>query len=151
MDFIIDGADNFATKYLINDACVLTGKPFSHGGILQFIGQTFTILPGRSACYRCLFPVPPPKDAIPTCAQAGVLGVLPGVIGSIQATEAIKYLLNIGTLLTNRIMTYDAGDMDFRAIEFRKNDKCPICGSNPVITGLRDETDSLTTCDLKKD
>ncbi len=149
-DFIIDGADNFATKYLVNDACVLAGKAYSHGGILQFFGQTFTILPGRSACYRCLFPEPPPKDAIPTCSQAGVLGVLPGVIGSIQATEAIKYLLGIGTLLTDRILTYDAADMEFRTIEFRKNSNCPLCGDNPTIAELRDETGALNTCDLSE-
>lgn len=148
-DFIIDGADNFATKFLINDACVLAGKPFSHGGILQFFGQTFTILPGQSACYRCLFPKPPPRDAIPTCSQAGVLGVLPGVIGSIQATEAIKYLLGIGTLLTDRILTYDASAMEFRAVEIRKNGNCPICGDNPAITELRDEQAALNTCDLE--
>lgn len=148
-DFVIDGTDNFAAKFLINDACVLGGKPFSHGGILQFFGQTLTVRPGQSACYRCLFPKPPPRDAIPTCSQAGVLGVLPGVIGTIQATEAIKYLLGIGTLLTDRMMTYDANDMEFRAVEVRKNSNCAICGEHPTITELRDELDALNVCDLE--
>ncbi len=103
-DFVIDGTDNFAAKFLINDACVLAGKPYSHGGILQFDGQTITIEPGKSACYRCIFPTPPPKDAIPTCSTAGVIGVLPGVIGTIQATEAIKFLLGKGELLTGRFL-----------------------------------------------
>lgn len=147
-DFVIDCADNFATKFLINDACVLAGKPYSHGGILQFFGQTFTIRPGKSACYRCLFPKPPPRDAIPTCSQAGVIGVLPGVIGTVQATEAIKFLLGIGTLLTDRILTYDALDMEFRAVDIRKNAACPLCGDNPTITEPRDEVDALNECDL---
>jgi molybdopterin/thiamine biosynthesis adenylyltransferase len=147
-DFVIDGADNFATKFLINDACVLSSKPYSHGGILQFFGQTFTIRPGESACYRCLFPNPPPRDTIPTCSQAGVIGVLPGVIGTVQATEAIKYLLGIGTLLTDRILTYDALDMEFRTVDVRRNVACPICGSNPGITELRDEWDALNECAL---
>lgn len=148
-DFVVDGTDNFAAKFLINDACVLAGTPFSHGGILQFFGQTLTVRPGQSACYRCLFPKPPPRDAIPTCSQAGVLGVLPGVIGTIQATEAIKYLLGIGTLLTDRMMTYDANDMEFRAVEVRKNSNCAICGEHPTITELRDELDALNVCDLE--
>lgn len=148
-DFIIDGTDNFAAKFLINDACVLAGKPYSHGGILQFVGQTITILPGQSTCYRCIFPEPPPKDAIPTCSQAGVIGVLPGVIGSIQATEAIKFLLGKGELLTGRILMYDALGMKFRTVEIKRNRSCPICGEHPTITELRDELDALTVCDLK--
>jgi molybdopterin/thiamine biosynthesis adenylyltransferase len=147
-DFIIDGTDNFAAKFLINDACVLAGKPYSHGGILQFVGQTITILPGQSTCYRCIFPEPPPKDAIPTCSQAGVIGVLPGVIGSIQATEAIKFLLGKGELLTGRILMYDALGMTFRDVEIKRNRSCPVCGENPTITEVRDELDALTVCDL---
>ncbi len=149
-DFIIDGTDNFAAKFLINDACVLAGKPYSHGGILQFVGQTITVLPGQSPCYRCLFPQPPPKDAIPTCSQAGVIGVLPGVIGSIQATEAIKFLLGKGKLLAGRILMYDALDMKFRDVEIKRNASCPICGEHPTITELKDELDALTVCDLKE-
>ena len=148
-DFIIDGTDNFAAKFLINDACVLANKPYSHGGILQFVGQTITVLPGESPCYRCIFPLPPPKDAIPTCSQAGVIGVLPGVIGSIQATEAIKFLLGKGKLLTGRILMYDALNMKFRDVEIKRNSGCPICGEHPTITEARDELDALTVCDLK--
>ncbi|MBJ6723640.1 HesA/MoeB/ThiF family protein [Geomesophilobacter sediminis] len=147
-DFVIDGTDNFAAKFLINDACVLGGKPYSHGGILQFDGQTMTVAPGQSPCYRCIFPEPPPKDAIPSCSQAGVIGVLPGVLGTIQATEAIKYLLGQGDLLTGRLLTYSALRMRFREIPFRKNPKCPICGEHPTITTLKDELDAMTVCDL---
>ncbi|HEX8960697.1 MAG TPA: molybdopterin-synthase adenylyltransferase MoeB [Geobacteraceae bacterium] len=149
-DFVIDGTDNFAAKFLINDACVLGKKPYSHGGILQFVGQTITVRPGESPCYRCLFPQPPPKDAIPTCSQAGVIGVLPGVIGTIQATEAVKFLLEKGNLLTGHILMYDALGMDFRKVPIRKNPRCPICGENPTITELRDELDALNVCDLKQ-
>ncbi len=149
-DFVVDGTDNFAAKFLINDACVLAGKPYSHGGILQFVGQTITVLPGQSTCYRCIFPTPPPKDAIPTCSQAGVIGVLPGVIGSIQATEAIKFLLGKGELLTGRILMYDALGMKFRDVAINRNPHCPVCGENPTITEIRDELDALTVCDLEQ-
>jgi molybdopterin/thiamine biosynthesis adenylyltransferase len=149
-DFVIDGTDNFAAKFLINDACVLAGKPYSHGGILHFVGQTLTFIPGQSPCYRCIFPAPPPKDAIPACSQAGVLGVLPGVIGMLQATEALKYLLGMGELLTGRLLIYDALAMSFRTVKVRRNPRCPICGENPTITELKDELDALTVCDLKK-
>lgn len=149
-DFVIDGTDNFAAKFLINDACVLAGKPYSHGGILQFVGQTMTIQPGESPCYRCIFPAPPPKDAIPTCSQAGVIGVLPGVIGTIQATEAIKFLLGKGELLTGHIMMYDALEMNFRKVKLNRNRKCPVCGENPTVTELVDELDALNVCDLEK-
>lgn len=149
-DFVIDGTDNFAAKFLINDACVLAGKPYSHGGILHFVGQTLTFIPGQSACYRCIFPTPPPKDAIPTCSQAGVLGVLPGVIGMMQATEALKYLLGMGELLTGRLLVYDALAMTFRTVKVRRNPHCPICGENPIISELKDELDALNVCDLEK-
>jgi molybdopterin/thiamine biosynthesis adenylyltransferase len=145
-DFIIDGTDNFVAKFLINDACVMAGKPYSHGGILHFIGQTMTVDPGSSPCYRCLFPKPPPKDAIPTCAQAGVIGVLPGVIGSIQATEAVKFLLGVGELLNGRLLIYDAEGMDFRIVPVRKNSRCPLCGDNPSIVELKDEVDAENVC-----
>jgi len=147
-DFVIDGTDNFAAKFLINDACVLAGKPYSHGGILHFIGQTMTVLPGQSPCYRCIFPDPPPPGAIPTCAQAGVIGVLPGVIGTIQATEAIKYLLGVGKLLTGRLLVYDAEGLDFYASPIGRNRRCPICGESPSITALRDEEGAMNVCDL---
>ena len=149
-DFVIDGTDNFAAKFLINDACILGGKAYSHGGILQFDGQTITIRPRESACYRCIFPAPPPKDAIPTCSQAGVIGVLPAVIGSLQATEAIKFLLGKGELLTNRLLTYNALQMKFREIPIRRSARCPVCGDNPTVTELKDELDALTVCDLEK-
>lgn len=147
-DFVIDGTDNFAAKFLINDACVLGGKPYSHGGILQFDGQTLTVTPGESPCYRCIFPEPPPKDVIPTCSRAGVIGVLPGIIGTLQATEAIKYLLGIGDLLHGRLLTYSALRMRFREVPVRKNPKCPICGEHPTITEVKDELDAMTVCDL---
>ena len=147
-DFIVDGTDNFAAKFLINDACVLAGKPYSHGGILAFDGQTITVKPGESACYRCIFPEPPPKDAIPTCSQAGVIGVLPGVIGTIQATEAIKYLLSKGDLITDRLLTYNALRMKFREVPLKRKNNCPVCGDNPTITEAKDELDALTVCDL---
>ena len=149
-DFVIDGTDNFAAKFLINDACVLAGIPYSHAGILRFDGQTITVRPGESACYRCIFPAPPPKDAIPTCSQAGVLGVLPGVLGSIQATEAIKFLLGKGELLTGRLLIYNALELRFTEVQINRNPKCPICGETPTITELKDEADAVTNCDLGK-
>jgi len=145
-DFVIDATDNFAAKFLINDASVLAGKTYSHGGILRFDGQTITVRPGETACYRCIFPAPPPEDAIPACSRAGVIGVLPGVIGTIQATEAIKYLLGQGELLTGRLLTYSALRMKFREVPVRRNPACPTCGDNPTITGLRDELDALNVC-----
>jgi len=144
-DFIIDGTDNFPAKFLINDACVLAGKPFSHGGILRFNGQTFTHLPG-TACYRCLFPAPPPKNAVPTCSQAGVLGAVAGMLGTIQAAEALKFLSGAGQGLTNRLQTFDALTMQFRSVAVKKQAKCPVCGDNPTITALRDEEQA--SCDL---
>ncbi|HEX9022221.1 MAG TPA: molybdopterin-synthase adenylyltransferase MoeB [Geobacteraceae bacterium] len=149
-DFIIDATDNFAAKFLINDACVFSGTPYSHGGILHFSGQTLTCLPGESACYRCVFPEPPPRDALTTCSRAGVLGVLPGVIGTIQATEALKYLLGIGDLLVGRFLIYDALAMNFRTVQVRRNPRCPICGENPVIAEPRDELEALGVCDLER-
>ena len=145
-DIVVDGTDNFPTKFLINDACVLTKKPFSHGGILRFEGQTFTYTPGH-ACYRCVFDRPPPPNVVPTCSQAGVLGSIAGILGTIQATEVLKFLINKGELLTNRILTFNALTMDFRTIAFRKNINCPICGEHPSITEL--QTYDLPACDLK--
>lgn len=146
-DFIIDATDNFVSKFLINDACVLANKPYAHGGILQFDGQTLTVNPRKSACYRCIFPVPPPQNAVPTCAQVGVMGVLPGVIGTIQATEAIKFLLGKGDLLLDRLLTYNALRMKFREIPLKRDLNCPVCGDAPIITGVKDETNAFTGCD----
>lgn len=137
-DFIIDATDNFASKFLINDACVLSGKTYSHGGVLQFVGQTMTVKPGESACYRCIFPSPPSAEIDAPCSRAGVLGVLPGLIGCIQATEAIKYLLGKGELLTGRLLVFDALPMKFREVTVRKNSACPVCGETPTITELED-------------
>jgi molybdopterin-synthase adenylyltransferase len=135
-DFVIDATDNFVSKFLINDACVFAKKPFSHAGVLQFAGQTITVITGKSACYRCIFNEPPPEDVVPSCSRAGILGVLPGVIGTIQATEAVKFLLKKGSLLTDRLLTYDALRMRFREVRVRKNPLCPVCGENPTITRL---------------
>jgi len=138
-DFVIDGVDNFPAKFLINDACYFERIPFSHAGILQFEGQLLTVLPGRTACYRCLFRAPPPPGSVPSCGQAGVLGVLPGVVGSLQATEAIKHLLGIGDLLTDFLLTYSALTMDFRKVRVKRSPDCPLCGPNATITTLVDE------------
>ncbi len=147
-DFVIDGTDNFPAKFLINDACFFEKKPFSHAGILRFNGQLITILPGKSTCYRCTFASPPPVGAVPSCSQAGVLGVLAGVIGSLQATEAVKYFLGLEPLLTDALLTYDAIKMDFRKVTLKRNPECPLCGENPTITELKDEQQAV--CDLKK-
>ena len=146
-DFVVDGTDNFPVKFLINDACVMAGKPFSHGGILRFEGQTFTHVPG-TACYRCMFKTPPPPGAVPTCSQAGVLGAIAGMLGTIQAAETLKYLTGVGELLTNKLLTFNAKTMDFRKINVKKTDKCPICGTNPTVTELIDY--EQTACDLHK-
>ena len=134
--FVLDATDNFAAKFLINDACWLERVPFCHAGILQFEGQLMTVIPGRTACCRCVFHSPPPGS--PPRGQAGVLGVLPGVIGSLQATEAIKHLLGIGNLATDCLLTYSALRMEFRKIRIGHNTDCPLCGSHPTITALTD-------------
>ncbi len=146
-DFVIDATDNFPAKFLINDACYFERIPFSHGGILQFEGQLMTIIPGQTACYRCLFPGPPPAKAVAPCGQAGVLGVLPGVVGSLQATEAIKYLLGIGELLTGSLLTYNALTTDFRKVPAKRRADCALCGRNATITALTDE--GKMTCNRK--
>lgn len=145
-DFIIDGTDNFPAKFLINDACVKAKKPFSHGGILRFDGQTMTHVPGHT-CFRCVFPDLPPKDAVPTCSQAGVLGAIAGTLGTIQATEAVKYLIGKGELLTDKLLVFNALDMDFRKVKLKKSGKCPVCGDNPTITELKDYEQPV--CSLK--
>ncbi|PAF49917.1 adenylyltransferase [Helicobacter sp. 12S02232-10] len=130
-DFIIDATDNFAGKFLINDACVLANKPYSHAGVLKYRGQTMTVLPHQSACFACAFDTPPPVELNPIF-RAGLFGVLPGLIGCIQAAEAIKYLLGIGDLLTNKLLSVDTKTMDFRKIDVSKNPQCRICGENGI-------------------
>ena len=137
-DFIIDGTDNFPTKFLVNDACIMENISFSHGGILRFDGQTMTVVPGKTACYRCSFRSPPPPDAVPTCSQAGVLGAIAGMLGTIQATEALKYITGVGQLLTNALLSFDAKTMDFRKITLQRQQDCPVCGRVPLITELID-------------
>ena len=130
----VDGTDNFPAKFLINDACVLEKKPFSHAGIIRFKGQLMTYVPGEGPCYRCVFKNPPPKDAVPTCKQAGVIGAMGGVIGSLQAMEAIKYLIGVGELLTGYLLTYDALTMEFHKIKLPKDThNCAVCGDHPTI------------------
>lgn len=147
-DFVIDGTDNFPAKFLINDACVLSKTPFSHAGIIRFQGQTMTYLPGQGPCYRCVFHEPPPADAVPTCKQAGVLGVMGGVIGTIQATEALKYVLGVGELLNGYLLTYDALQMKFRKVKLPHNSRCLVCGDAPDIKELIDY--EQPACELKK-
>ena len=137
-DFVIDGTDNFPTKFLVNDACVMENIPFSHGGILRFDGQTMTVVPGHSSCYRCTFRQPPPPDAVPTCSQAGVLGAIAGMLGTIQAAEALKFATGIGQLLTDTLLSFNALNMTFRRVPLRRQESCPLCGSEPTITELVD-------------
>ncbi len=136
-DLVINGADNFATRYLVNDACYLLNKPLVDGSILIFDGQATVFLPGEG-CYRCLFPSPPPPGMVPNCAEAGVLGALTGLVGSIQATEALKYFLGIGESLSSRLLLVDALSMTFREVRLKKNPDCPLCGDNPTVTELID-------------
>jgi adenylyltransferase/sulfurtransferase len=147
-DFVIDGTDNFAAKFLINDACVLLGKPYSHAGILRFNGQMMTVKPHTSACYRCVFKAPPPVGAIPSCGEAGVLGAMAGVVGTLQAVESLKYLLGVGDLLTDRLLIFDALPMSFREVQITRNKACPVCGEHPTITSLVDYEQK--PCELKR-
>lgn len=128
--FIIDATDNFPAKFLINDACVMAGKAFTHAGILRFQGQLMTYVPGEGPCYRCVFKNPPPKEAVPTCEQAGVMGAMGGVIGSLQAMEAVKYIIGQGNLLTGRLLTYDALKMEFRTVKLPRDCDCAVCGKH---------------------
>ena len=138
-DIVVDGTDNFPTRYLTNDACVLLKKPNVYGSIFRFEGQASVFSPELGGpCYRCLYPEPPPPGMVPSCAEGGVLGVLPGIIGCIQATEIIKLALGKGEPLINRLMLYSALDMSFRELKLRRDPKCPICGENPTITELID-------------
>lgn len=137
-DIILDGTDNFPTRYLVNDACVLLGKPNAYGSIFRFEGQASVFATKDGPCYRCLYPEPPPPGLVPSCAEGGVLGVLPGMIGMIQATEAVKLILGIGEPLVGRFMIYDALRMKFRELKLRKDPDCPVCGTNPTVTALID-------------
>jgi len=144
-DILVDGSDTFATKFLLNDAAVMAGKPLIHGGILRFVGQVFTILPKESACYRCLFKEPPPSGAVPSCQEAGILGAVAGVIGTIQATEVLKLILKKGRPLTDRLLTYDALTTRLRTVRLHRQPGCQVCGPNPEITVLRDEEQQVCT------
>src|SRR5881392_3518206 len=137
-DVILDGTDNFPTRYLVNDACVLTGKPNAYGSIFRFEGQASVFATKEGPCYRCLYPEPPPPGLVPSCAEGGVLGVLPGVIGVIQATEAIKLITGIGEPLIGRFLIYDALRMRFRELKLKKDPDCPVCGTHPTVTKLID-------------
>jgi sulfur-carrier protein adenylyltransferase/sulfurtransferase len=137
-DLIIDGTDNFPTRYLVNDACVLLNKINIYGSIFRFDGQASVFAPGQGPCYRCLYPEPPPPGEVPSCAEGGVLGILPGLIGCIQATEAVKLILGKGSPLIGRLLLYDAMQMSFKEFKIRRNSKCPACSDQPTITKLID-------------
>jgi adenylyltransferase/sulfurtransferase len=145
-DIIVDGSDNFPTRYLVNDACVMLKKPLVSGAILRFEGQVTTILPGDGPCYRCLFEDPPPPGLVPSCQEAGVLGILPGVIGTLQATEVLKLILGKGSPLKGQLLIYDALETNFRKVKIPKNPNCPICGKNPTIKKLINYTQEY--CEL---
>ena len=134
-DFVIEGVDNFPSKYLVNDACVLAGVPFSQGGILQFVGMTMTVRPGETACYRCVMG-DPPAGAVPTCASAGVFGAIAGMLGAIQAAEALKYVTGVGRPLYDALLCFDAKEMEFMKSPVRRNPACRVCGEHPDITAL---------------
>ena len=137
-DVVVDGSDNFPTRYLVNDACVLAGKPNVYGSIFRFEGQISVFWGAKGPCYRCLFPEPPPPGLVPSCAEGGVLGVLPGIIGSLQANEAIKLVLDAGEALVGRLVLFDALKMSFRELQLAKNPECPLCGEEPTLTELID-------------
>lgn len=136
-DIVVNGADNFPARYLVNDAAYLSNKPLVDGSILLFDGQSSVFIPGQG-CYRCLFPTPPPPGVVPSCAEAGVLGALPGMVGSIQAVETIKLILGAGEPLVGRLLLIDALTMEFRTVKIRRNTQCPLCGDNPTIHELID-------------
>ena len=137
-DVIVDGTDNFETRYLTNDACYLLKKPNVYGSIFRFEGQASVFWPDKGPCYRCLYPEPPPPGLVPSCAEGGVLGILPGVVGTIQATEALKIVLGVGEPLVGRLLLYDALAMSFEELKLRRDPKCPLCGENPTIRELQD-------------
>ncbi len=137
-DYVIDGTDNFPTRYLVNDACVLLGKPNIYGSVFRFEGQASVFATREGPCYRCLYPEPPPPGLVPSCAEGGVLGVLPGLIGTIQATETIKLIVGAGSSLVGRLLLFDALAMRLREVKLRKDAECPVCGANPTIHELID-------------
>ena len=137
-DYILDGTDNFATRYLINDACVMTGKTNIHGSIFRFEGQATVFKPNAGPCYRCLYPEPPPPGLVPNCQEGGVLGVLAGVIGNLQVVETLKMILGIGKPLIGTLLIYDALSTEFRKLKLKRDSNCPVCGENPTITELID-------------
>jgi len=142
-DLIVDGSDNFGTRYLVNDACVLLGKPNVHGSIFRFDGQATTFVPGGGRpCYRCLFPEPPPPELAPSCQEAGVLGVLPGIIGLVQAVEAVKLLIGRGEPLVGRLLLYDALEQRFREVKYVRDQDCPACGDHPMKELLPEYTEA---------
>jgi len=132
-DFVIDGTDSVAAKYAINDAAALTGTPYSHAGVIGWLGQTMTVLPGKSPCLRCLFPTPPDEEDLPTCQTAGILGAVAGAVGLVQATEALKFLLGLGELLAGRLLVFDALALHWRAVLVPRNPVCPACSSSPTL------------------
>jgi adenylyltransferase/sulfurtransferase len=137
-EVVVDGTDNFPTRYLVNDACVLSGKPNVYGSIFRFEGQASVFWAEKGACYRCLYPEPPPPGLVPSCAEGGVLGVLPGIVGAIQAAETIKILLGAEGVLVNRLLLFDAWQLRFREMKLRKDPNCPVCGERPTIKALID-------------
>lgn len=148
-DFVVDGTDSFASKFLVADACHFAGVPYNHAGILGFSGQTITVNPGKTACYRCIFRQPPPAGAVPTCSQAGVLGAVAGVIGTLQANEALKFFTGAGELLYNRMLVFDALSSSFRTVKVSRSAACPLCGDNPEITELKDAAEAAQACACK--
>ncbi|HEY6000125.1 MAG TPA: molybdopterin-synthase adenylyltransferase MoeB [bacterium] len=138
-DIVVDGSDNFPTRYLVNDACVLLRRPLVSGAVYRHEGQVFVVRPGAGPCYRCLFPTPPAPGLVPTCAEAGVLGVVPGVVGTLQATEVLKALIGVGESLAGRLLLWDALAMSFTTVRVPRNPACPVCGESPTITELADE------------
>jgi adenylyltransferase/sulfurtransferase len=137
-DIVVDGSDNFPTRYLVNDACIMQNKPLSHAGILRFEGQATTIIPHQGPCYRCLFSEPPPPGMVPSCQEAGILGAVAGILGIIQATEVLKLILGKGELLKGKLLVYNALEMTFRRLNIQRREDCPVCGNNPTIKELID-------------
>jgi adenylyltransferase/sulfurtransferase len=149
-DIVADGTDNYQTRYIVNDACVLLGKPNVYGSVFQFEGQVSIFFAKEGPCYRCLYPAPPPPDLVPSCAIGGVVGVLPGIVGTLQANEVIKLIVGGGNSLTGRLLTFDSWKMKFRELKIEKDPNCPICGKNPTITELASDEQMGAFCGIKK-